>query len=256
MHGKIVLSSVLCALLPFSSMADTMQENIADDDEQHFLVPSGVMDSKLFLAGPPSEDSALFAYDKELYLQGKTLRSTERGKQAQMDADVSTENLLIQFSKPFGYKLSKNDTPAIAYLIDNMKEDAGGFATAAAKQYFQRERPYSYFKEPPCNIEDTKRLNPFKSYPSGHTAIGWSVALVLSEINPDNQLEIMRKGYDIGNSRVICGYHWNSDVTDGRLIAAAVVARLHANDEFNEAMQKAKAEFKELSKTKSLSGGK
>lgn len=248
MLRKIIFSSLLCSLMIHSAFADTMNENSDREDQSHFLLPTNVMNSQQFLVGPPSNESMLFKYDQELYQLGKKLRNSERGQQAMQEADVSTKNILNIFSSAFGYKLSFDTTPAIAYLVDNMKEDAGGFATASAKRHFQRERPYSYFNEPPCNKEDIKHLDAYKSYPSGHTAIGWSVALILSEINPDNQLAIMRKGYDIGESRVICGYHWNSDVTDGRLVAAALVARLHADESFNEAMKKAKEEFKKIKK--------
>ena len=52
----------------------------------------------------------------------------------------------------------------------------------------------------------------------------------------------------MGQSRVICGYHFQSDVDAGRLVASAVVARLHANDAFMIQLGKAKKEFAELSK--------
>ena len=52
----------------------------------------------------------------------------------------------------------------------------------------------------------------------------------------------------MGQSRVICGYHFQSDVDAGRLVASAVVARLHADDNFMKQLNKAKKEFLELSK--------
>ena len=84
------------------------------------------------------------------------------------------------------------------------------------------------------------------SYPSGHTAIGWATALVLAEINVDRQNEILKRGYEMGQSRVICGYHFQSDVDAARLVASAVVARLHANENFMKQLEKAKKEFAEL----------
>lgn len=50
----------------------------------------------------------------------------------------------------------------------------------------------------------------------------------------------------MGQSRVICGYHFQSDVDAGRIVASAVVARLHANDDFNAQLAKAKVEFAQL----------
>lgn len=51
-------------------------------------------------------------------------------------------------------------------------------------------------------------------------------------MNPDRQDSILKRGYEMGQSRVICGYHFQSDVDAARLVASAVVARLHANDNF------------------------
>ena len=53
----------------------------------------------------------------------------------------------------------------------------------------------------------------------------------------------------MGQSRVICGYHFQSDVDAGRLVGSAVVARLHANNEFMAQLNKAKQEFASLLKS-------
>ena len=52
----------------------------------------------------------------------------------------------------------------------------------------------------------------------------------------------------MGESRVICGYHFQSDVDAARIVASAVVARLHANKAFMKQLNKAKAEFARLVK--------
>lgn len=124
-----------------------------------------------------------------------------------------------------------------------MREDAGDLATRHAKNHYMRVRPFSFFHEMTCNPEQQEELSTNGSYPSGHTAIGWATALVLSEINPDRQNEILKRGFEMGQSRVICGYHFQSDVDAARIVASGVVARLHANDAFMKQLQKAKAEF-------------
>ena len=111
-----------------------------------------------------------------------------------------------------------------------------------------RIRPFAFFKEDTCNPEQQQELSTNGSYPSGHTAIGWATALVLAEINVDRQNEILQRGFEMGQSRVICGYHFQSDVDAARIVASAVVARLHANDAFNKQLEKAKKEFAALVK--------
>ena len=86
------------------------------------------------------------------------------------------------------------------------------------------------------------------SYPSGHSATGWCIALVLAEINPERQEAILKRGYEIGQSRVIAGYHYQSDVDVARLAGSAVVARLHADEKFQRQLAKAKKEYNRIKK--------
>ena len=66
---------------------------------------------------------------------------------------------------------------------------------------------------------------------------------MLAEINPQRQNEILKRGFELGESRVICGYHWQSDVDAARIVGSAVVATLHTNPAFQQQLQKAKDEF-------------
>jgi acid phosphatase (class A) len=81
------------------------------------------------------------------------------------------------------------------------------------------------------------------SYPSGHTAIGWAWALILSEIAPEQTDAILARGRTFGQSRVICNVHRQSDVIEGRFMGSAVVSRLHAEPAFRAAIETAKAEL-------------
>ena len=97
---------------------------------------------------------------------------------------------------------------------------------------------------------DEEDLRHNGSYPSGHTILGWSAALLLTEMAPDMADTVLARGYMYGQSRVIAGFHWQSDVDAGRLCASAAVARLHADKRFMKLMKKAKKEYQKLSKKK------
>ena len=86
------------------------------------------------------------------------------------------------------------------------------------------------------------------SFPSGHTLRGWTTALLLLEINPDRAEALLALGYQYGQSRVISGYHWQSDVDASRLVAAAAVAKLHTSPRFCKQMKRAQREFQRLTK--------
>ena len=114
------------------------------------------------------------------------------------------------------------------------------------KDYYHRTRPYVYYDEPTIYPHDEEELRHNGSYPSGHTIEGWSAALLLTELNPDRADTILARGYIYGQSRVIAGYHWQSDVDAGRLAASAAIARLHADKRFQRLMKKARREYRRL----------
>ena len=241
---------LLVALLAVS-VATWAQEKIKDvrtKPDVYFLQIGEVANSLELLPPPPQPGSILFLNDQAQYQWGLMQRRTPRGDQAVTDARVDGAGVPNAFSEAFGVKISKENTPEIFKLVVNMREDAGDLATRAAKEHYMRVRPFAFYEKTTCNPEQQQELSTNGSYPSGHTAIGWATALVLAEINVDRHNEILKRGYEMGQSRVICGYHFQSDVDAARLVASAVVARLHANEAFTAQLAKAKKEFAELVK--------
>lgn len=212
----------------------------------YFLNEGDVANSLYLLPAPPEGGTILFLYDKERYDWGKLQRPTARGSQAAADANVSADGVPKAFSEAFGIPITEATTPEVFKLVVGMREDAGDLATREAKNHYMRMRPFAFFGEETCNPEQQAELSTNGSYPSGHTAIGWATALVLAELNPDRQNEILKRGYDMGESRVICGYHFQSDVDAARLVASGVVARLHADPGFQTQLGKARAEVAKL----------
>lgn len=223
--------------------------------EVYFLQEGDVPNSLLLLPAPPDAMSIIFLNDQACYNWGKTQRNTPRGDQAVEDARVGGDGVPRAFSEAFGINITKEDTPEIYKLIVGMREDAGDLATRDAKDHYNRQRPFSFYGEDTCNPEQQAELSTNGSYPSGHTSIGWATALVLSEINPSRQNEILKRGYEMGQSRVIFGYHYQSDVDAGRLTGSMVVARLHADPGFQAQLEKAKKEFKKLNKAGKVVAG-
>ncbi|HAT61046.1 MAG TPA: acid phosphatase [Prevotella sp.] len=245
--------TLIVALLAFLSTTATFAQSTKIKDVRTnpnlFFLQDGQQPSSLdLLPPPPSVGSMQWYYDESQYQWGKSLRDTPRGDQAAADARVEGDGVPHAFSEAFGTEISKENAPEIYKLVLKMREDAGDLATRSAKNHYMRIRPFAYYKENTCNPAQQKELSTNGSYPSGHTTIGWAEALVLAEINVDRQNEILKRGYEMGQSRVICGYHWQSDVDAARLCAAAVVARLHADPAFQKQLQKAKNEFARLVK--------
>lgn len=240
---KIVIATLIAAVMSPLAIA---AKDVTTKPDVYFLKESQSIDSLALLPPPPAMDSIEFLNDKTQYDVGKMLRNTPRGKQAWKDANVEGDGVAEAFSDAYGMTISKEKTPELDRLVKKMREDAGDLATRSAKEHYMRIRPFAFYHEPTCRSDEEGKLSTNGSYPSGHTTIGWATALVLAEINPDRQGDILKRGYEMGQSRVICGYHWQSDVTAARVVASAIVARLHAEPAFTRQLQKAKDEFKQL----------
>lgn len=235
---------------PFSSLLIAtlllMATSAQAQDVKSVIRPDEVPSSLNVLETPPAERSARFVYDQYRYYWGRAMRDTPRGAQALEDCDCSAAGDARAFSPAFGVTIDKENTPELFKLVSILQDASGWYGTTEAKEYYKRTRPFIYFNDGTCKPSDEEELSKNGSYPSGHTAGGFAVALVLAEINPDNQDTILRRGIAFGESRVICGYHWQSDVDAGYLIAAGVVARLHASEAFQKQLAAAKQEFAEL----------
>jgi acid phosphatase (class A) len=116
------------------------------------------------------------------------------------------------------------------------------------KETYMRKRPFVRMNESTFYPQEEEELRNTGSYPSGHTIRGWSMALLLAEVNPAAQDALMKLGYEWGQSRVILGYHWQSDVNASIALASACFARLHTSPEFLDDMEKAREEYERLSK--------
>ena len=201
----------------------------------------------LFLPAPPDTNSTQFAYDVSQYEWGKAQRlDTLRLRKAQNHAVNTASDMAAYFSEPFGMKISRETTPAIMRLLNRAVPTFQSSATYPKAKYM-RPRPYNYYNEPSGLPSSEDREHPTGSYPSGHTVRGWGLALILAEINPAAQDDILLLGYEWGQSRVILGYHWQSDVDASRMLAAACFARMHTSADFMADMAAAREEFARLS---------
>jgi len=200
------------------------------------------LDSEVFVLPAPASDSALQALDTAWAENMLKLRGTARWDLAISDANLYFPAAANVFSCSLGIVINEEDTPSLYMLLRRTLTDAG-LATYAAKNAYQRERPFMVNGQPICTPDEEVALRKDGSYPSGHTAIGWGWALILSELSPEQAESILARGRAFGESRNVCNVHWYSDVVAGRLVGAAAVAELHTNKQFLQAMNAAHEEI-------------
>ena len=141
-------------------------------------------------------------------------------------------------------------TPHIAMLMRRSMIDAGR-SSIGAKNAYSRDRPFEVLSKTSCTPQDEERLKHDGSYPSGHAAMGMTWALLLSDIAPKQRNAIMKRGLAFGESRVVCGVHWPSDVEAGQMVGIATYAALQKSDVFSEQLRLAQKEFKKQLKSPS-----
>ena len=200
------------------------------------------LDSASLLPRPPADGSAAQALDMQIDFADLALQGTDRWKLAGSDADLSFPHAADVFSCALNAPVTPSDTPRLYKMLQRVATDAGA-STRTAKDRYRRARPFMLNHAPTCFPAADNALRTSGSYPSGHTAIGWAWALVLSEASPDLSEAILARGRAFGESRLICNVHWASDVIEGRFLGAATVARLNAEPEFLADLAAAKSEL-------------
>jgi acid phosphatase (class A) len=206
---------------------------------ERYLAGPGI-DLLRFLPPPPAPGSSLEDRDRAMFRAGRPAVDSARWQMATGDVDEGTAAMLSDYSEAIGMPLTMQRYPALTRLLIAMRPDVAA-AVNAVKPVYARKRPFLRDDGPVC--EDKVQLSHSFDYPSGHTSWGTTVALVLAELRPDRAAAILQRGYEYGNSRVICGAHSVSAVEAGRQAAAAIVAVLHGSARFRADVEAARREL-------------
>ena len=237
---KRILITVFVAVIAAANVNAQFKSTYFTAEE----MPDGVV----FLPSPPDTTSIQFISDYSQYMWGKTIRNTERGKEAIDHVVTSVSEMAACFSKPFGMTISRETTPAIYKMLLKAIPTLR-LSAVHPKETYMRKRPFVRMNETTPVPQEEEELRNSGSYPSGHAIRGWGMALLLAEINPAAQDQLLKLGYEWGESRVILGYHWQTDIDAAIALASASYARLHTSKEFLDDMAKARAEYERLSKS-------
>ena len=240
------LLKMVAAAIVFCSAANV--QAAGDEKNGHaYFTKAELPNMANILPAPPEFESARFVADQSQYLWGKLMRLDEaRCAQAQRDAVYSMQTIIDEFGSIFGLEITKEGTPEIYSILQDVCASCDSIYSDA-KVYFDRKRPYAYYNEGTIVPEKEEKHRNEGSYPSGHTVLGWTSALLLADINqsPEAMEGLLTRGYEFGQSRVIAGYHWQSDVDAGRMAGTVLYQLIRNHKRFVEQLAKARAEFAE-----------
>lgn len=237
-----VLAAMPVGVTKADSALDAKARSIGVDLRPGYLHFNALPDSEAFLAPPPATGSTAEALDQASATQAVALNGTPRFQQSTLDAGIEAANATGLFSCAAGIAIGQGTTPKTDALLHKTMTDLG-IGGYRAKDKYKHVRPFMVNDKPTCTSAQEGVLRHDGSYPSGHSAIGYGWGLILAELVPARATDLVERGREFGDSRMVCNVHWLSDVQAGRYVGAAVVARLHADPVFRADMAAAAAEL-------------
>lgn len=221
----LATSLFAATILTFASVANA-QTNL------NYLAPGKPVAATL-LAPPPLLDSAEQAADME------TVRAVyHAASDADKQAAYSEKKFSVfNFTPAAGTFLVETNLPKTAAFFEKVQLDAEAI-TDLGKDFFKRPRPYST----DTNLINGKLEKSF-SYPSGHSTESMVLALVLTDLLPEQKNEIIAHARTMGWHRVQIARHYPTDIYAGRVLAQAIVKQLKKSDAFQKDFADAKAEI-------------
>jgi acid phosphatase (class A) len=204
----------------------------------------------LFLPPPPAPGSPEATADRAVFDATRALKDTPRWALAQADDDLGVPGLVHAMSCALGATPGDTATPALIRLISKARIDALA-ATGPVKDTYDRPRPYIGNDAPICNAmrgagRGDAAHGGGPSYPSGHSTVGWTTALILSALAPGRTSALFARARSYGESRVVCGVHYVSDVEAGRVVGSAVFGALEGDPGFRADLEAARTELARL----------
>jgi len=231
--GVAALAAVGVAL---SDQITTRGRGAPDASAQSFaklgyLSPKDLPNAIALLPPPPGAGSAAMMEDEKARQAALPLQGTPRYALAAADAVRDHPNTVNDFQCSFATAITAKQTPRLYELLSRLRLDVRA-ASYPAKSHFKRPRPFVVYNVHTCYPDDEDMTRGDWSYPSARGAVGWAYALVLAQLRPERADAIMKRGRDFGESRVVCDQEWKSDVEAGRIVAAATVHRIEAENAY------------------------
>ncbi len=130
-------------------------------------------------------------------------------------------------------------TKALLAEIGKGEEDI----TKGPKAFFHRDRPW--IVDPTIKTCTPHKPGPATtSYPSGHATVGFAMAEVMAALVPDKAQDLLARATLFAENRLVCGYHFRSDIVTGQELGTVLALQLMAQPAFKTKMAVAQRELR------------
>lgn len=214
-----------------------------------YLAASARPDLTKVLAPPPESGSARDRANAEIFRETRALQGTPRWALATRDV---TGDMYDHFAEALGVRLSEAEAPVLTAILRRAGYDR--WVVGDAKTYWATKRPYIGTDLPICEAK-TDHLAGNPDYPSGHSAHGVHVAMLLAELVPQRADALYERGREYAESRFVCGSHSYSAVEAGILSGMVIYGAEQRSDVFQRDMQAARAEVQAALSKRGIPGG-
>ncbi len=206
----------------------------------------GEFDVTPLIEPAPSPGDPRYEADRAIFRATRAWAGSERYALATRDVETGPAAMLRIFSCAIGVALTPDNVPRLAAVAHRAALDTGA-QVGRAKELFRHQRPYVIDPGPTCQapaeLLDPREDRASYDYPSGHSAWGWTWALVLAGAAPDRAQHVLERGRAYGNSRVVCGVHNASAVEAGMLAASATMAAIQTTAAYQADLADARQEL-------------
>lgn len=206
-----------------------------------YLSAGEMPDASAILGPPPADGSGTKEGDVATYKATRALEDSPRWVLAVRDARFGPAAIMREYSCAAGLALDPAADPALFHLLRRVVEDSEAIEQHA-KATYKRPRPFNENGGPMCTPDDQTILKSY-SYPSGHSTFSWTVGMIMAELMPERTTALLQRARSYGESRVICGVHYESDVEAGRVVASALFSVLQTNPQFRDDLASVRAEL-------------
>jgi acid phosphatase (class A) len=219
-HGRHALLVVLLCLGGLSARAQTLP------------------DAKLVLPPPPVAGSPRASAELEELKRYQGSSTAEALAAAAYD-DKHEDGTI--FAAVLGPDFDLTRMPATVAMLATVGK-AESAATKDPKTFFHRDRPW--IVDPGIKTCTPHKAGPASnSYPSGHTTVGFAMAEILAAMMPDKAQGLLARAGVFAENRLVCGYHFRSDIVAGQEFGTMLAQSLMQDSAFQVQMAAARSEL-------------